>query len=84
MAKLGIWRSDLVKFKDLAKCIFGQIYGFGEIILAKLEGFGEMDLAKDLANGFGEIILAKLGIWRSDLVKFKDLAKVFWPNLWIW
>ena len=24
---------------------------------------------------FGEIILAKLGIWRSDLVKFKDLAK---------
>ena len=34
--------------------------------------------------GFGEIILAKLRIWRSDLVKFKDLAKVFWPNLWIW
>ena len=42
---------------------------------------------KDLAK----CILAKLGIWRSDLVKFKDLAKVFlakfmdlvklfWPN----
>ena len=37
---------DLVKFKDLAKCIFGQIYGFGEIILAKLEIW---------RNGFGEI-----------------------------
>ena len=32
--------------------------------------FGVMD-------DFGEIILAKLGIWRSDLVKLKDLAKVF-------
>ena len=37
-----------------------------------------------IMDDFGEIILAKLGIWRSDLVKFKDLAKVFWPNLGIW
>ena len=51
---------------------FGQIYGFGEIILAKL-GIWRSDLVKfkDLAK----CILAKLGIWRSDLVKFKDLAK---------
>ena len=51
-----------------------------------------MDLLKWIwRNGFGEIILAKLGIWRSDLVRFKDLVKVFlakfmdlvklfWPN----
>ena len=44
---------------------FGQIYGFGEMVLAKLEiwrngfgeiGFGEMYFGQ--INGFGEMILA--------------------------